>query len=151
MPFPMRRGKQAWKDHFAMWHRSMRAVKNSLPTPCRNSRPSLKARNSWSDSGYHFWKGVWRRGCKCGGGREMQLRREAWGVYLAGAGRSVEVGGSSYRSCKIASPTLESAIIRESRCLPFDRDFLQFRFLYAATQCTERPHCPPVLPLVYLG
>ena len=44
-----------------MWDRPMRTVKNSLPTPCRDKRPSLNAHNSRSDSGHHFWKGVGER------------------------------------------------------------------------------------------
>lgn len=45
-----------------MWDRSLRAVKNSLPTPCRNRRLPLNAHNSRSDSGHRFWQGVGKRG-----------------------------------------------------------------------------------------
>ena len=58
----------------------------------RNARPPkalVESVNLWSNSVHHFGKGGWRRGDECGGGREMPLGREAWGVYLAEAGRSV--------------------------------------------------------------
>ncbi len=129
------------KDHFEIWHRPMRAVKDSPATPCPNRGLSLNTRYSSSDKATVLEMGVGKRG-----GDQLALEHMSREDVLKaeGAADLCHCGQADGTISFHLSSILSGVVYKSTTTCKLDRSRSRNRFRKIASSAI--PFCAPTAP-----